>query len=53
MYDPTQPTEDTDPHTEFGDKKFVIAPIKGISFSLSSRPKVDYDEQLMPIRQQI
>ena len=38
-YDPTQPTEDTDPQTEFDNKQFVIAPIKGVSFSLSSRPK--------------
>jgi len=35
-YDPTDPTEDTEPQTEFGDKNFVSVSSKGISFSLSA-----------------
>jgi len=35
-YDPLNPTVDTEPETQFGDKRFIVAPTKGISFSLST-----------------
>ena len=35
-YDPTNPTEDTEPATEFGDKNFVNVTPRGIKFSLSA-----------------
>ena len=35
-YDPTEPTEDTEPRTEFGEKAFVNVNPRGISFSLSA-----------------
>jgi len=47
-YDPTEPTLDTDPVTEFGDKRFINAPARGISFSLSTPKAVKNHVPIAP-----
>jgi len=47
-YDPTEPTLDTDPITEFGDKRFINAPARGISFSLSTPKAVKNHVPIAP-----